>query len=238
MRLYVPPKHPLIFNGLLGVKCQKFGSYIKKNRSTIVYIAYRNSSLFVGLVVYFGSEKNGTTAYNGKIATPSFHSNNWLHGVEPFLRSRKLRSYSRIFQHFMEPEGSPPRPSDPSTGPYPEPDQSSFLSFDRLSQESYYQARRSSVTFCNKLIFYGKQFLPPCPTPQLENHPFSAVRDCLFNIFAATPSIWSFSPPSANWGYAMTWQETNLASETALHILIKFSIGRYPLKFVDRVQVL
>jgi len=28
--------------------------------------------------------------------------------------------------------------------------------------------------------------LAPRPTPKLEDHPVSAVRDCLFNIFAAT----------------------------------------------------
>ena len=28
--------------------------------------------------------------------------------------------------------------------------------------------------------------LAPRPTPQLQDHPLSAVRDCLFNIFAAT----------------------------------------------------
>ena len=29
----------------------------------------------------------------------------------------------------------------------------------------------------------------PRPTPKLEDHPLSAVRDCLFNIFAATLHI-------------------------------------------------
>ena len=28
--------------------------------------------------------------------------------------------------------------------------------------------------------------LSPRPTPKLEDHPFSTLRDCLFNIFAAT----------------------------------------------------
>ena len=28
------------------------------------------------------------------------------------------------------------------------------------------------------------------PTPKLEDHPLSAVRDCLFNIFAAILHIW------------------------------------------------
>jgi len=34
--------------------------------------------------------------------------------------------------------------------------------------------------------FYGEELLALCPTPKLEDHPLSAVRDCLFNIFAAT----------------------------------------------------
>jgi hypothetical protein len=33
------------------------------------------------------------------------------------------------------------------------------------------------------VIFYGEELLAPRPTPKLEDHPFSAVRDC---IFAAT----------------------------------------------------
>jgi hypothetical protein len=34
-------------------------------------------------------------------------------------------------------------------------------------------------------FFYGEELLAPRPTPKLEGHPLSAVRDCLFNIFAA-----------------------------------------------------
>jgi hypothetical protein len=44
-----------------------------------------------------------------------------LHEAESFLRSRQSRSHSRISQYIMQPEGS----REPSTGPYPEPDQSS-----------------------------------------------------------------------------------------------------------------
>jgi hypothetical protein len=50
---------------------------------------------------------------------------NQLHGAGSFSRIRQLRSYSRISQHFMEPEGSLSCSQEPSTGPYPEPDQSS-----------------------------------------------------------------------------------------------------------------
>jgi hypothetical protein len=51
----------------------------------------------------------------------------------------------------------------------------------------------------------------PPPTPNLEGHPLSAVRDCLFSIFAATLHIWRPPPPSATWGRAMPWwQGTHL----------------------------
>jgi len=40
-------------------------------------------------------------------------------------------------------------------------------------------------TFRNKSNFYG-ELLAPRPSPRLENHPLLSVRDCLFNIFAAT----------------------------------------------------
>jgi hypothetical protein len=41
-------------------------------------------------------------------------------------------------------------------------------------------------TFHNMIRFYGEEFLARRPTPKLEDHPVSAVRDCLFTIFAAT----------------------------------------------------
>ena len=40
--------------------------------------------------------------------------------------------------------------------------------------------------FCNKLGFYRLRLLGPCQTLKLEDHPLSDVRDCLFNMFAAT----------------------------------------------------
>ena len=41
-------------------------------------------------------------------------------------------------------------------------------------------------TFRYKIRFYGEELLTPRPTPKLEDHPLSAVRDCLFNIFLTT----------------------------------------------------
>jgi hypothetical protein len=42
----------------------------------------------------------------------------------------------------------------------------------------------------NIIIFYGEELLAPHPTPKLEDHPLSAVCDCLFNVFAATLHNW------------------------------------------------
>jgi len=39
------------------------------------------------------------------------------------------------------------------------------------------------------ICFYGEELLAPRPTPMLEDHPLSALRDCLFNILAATLHI-------------------------------------------------
>ena len=36
------------------------------------------------------------------------------------------------------------------------------------------------------MFFDGEALLAPRQTPKQEDHPSSAVRDCLFNIFAAT----------------------------------------------------
>jgi hypothetical protein len=36
------------------------------------------------------------------------------------------------------------------------------------------------------VIFYGEELITLRPTSNLEDHPFSAVRDCLFSVFAAT----------------------------------------------------
>jgi hypothetical protein len=43
--------------------------------------------------------------------------------------------------------------------------------------------------FHNMIFFYYEELLAPRPTPKLEDHPLLAVRDCLFDIFAATLHI-------------------------------------------------
>jgi hypothetical protein len=44
--------------------------------------------------------------------------------------------------------------------------------------------------FVSWLIFYDEEVLVPRQTPKLEDRLSSAVRDCLFNTFAATFHIW------------------------------------------------
>jgi hypothetical protein len=62
--------------------------------------------------------------------------------------------------------------------------------FHFLSPRSFIKIIRPDpkpfVTFRNKLNFYGEELLAPRPTPKLEDHHLSAVRDCLFNIFTVT----------------------------------------------------
>jgi hypothetical protein len=53
------------------------------------------------------------------------------------------------------------------------------------------------------IFFYGDELLAPRPTTKLDEHPLPAVRDCLFNKFAAILHIWRLSPPSATRGRAM-----------------------------------
>jgi hypothetical protein len=52
---------------------------------------------------------------------------------------------------------------------------------------------RLLVNFRNNFIFYGKELLAPRPTPKLDDHPLSAVCDCLFNIFACPPYLEAIS---------------------------------------------
>jgi len=40
--------------------------------------------------------------------------------------------------------------------------------------------------FRNSIRFYGEELLTPRPTPKMGDHPLSAIRDFLLNIFSAT----------------------------------------------------
>jgi hypothetical protein len=51
--------------------------------------------------------------------------------------------------------------------------------------------------FVTGLVLYGKELLAHRPTPDLDDRLLSTVRDCLFNIFAATLHIWRPSAPPA-----------------------------------------
>jgi hypothetical protein len=57
---------------------------------------------------------------------------------------------------------------------------------DQVSHSYSTTGRGSLKHFVIIKYFYGEGLLAPCPTPKLEDHLLSAVRDCLFNIFAAT----------------------------------------------------
>jgi hypothetical protein len=79
----------------------------------------------------------------------------------------------------VEPEGSLPHSQKPATCPYPE--------------LTFYQTISPGPSLCqmfrNMVTFYGEELLAPLPTPKMEDHLLSAVRDCLFNVFAATLHI-------------------------------------------------
>jgi hypothetical protein len=41
----------------------------------------------------------------------------------------------------------------------------------------------------NEISFYGEELLASRPAPKLDDHPLTAVRDCLSNIFTVTLHI-------------------------------------------------
>ena len=52
------------------------------------------------------------------------------------------------------------------------------------------EVRSLKKYFVTSSVFYDQELLAPRPTPKLEDHPLSAVRDWLFSIFAGTLHIW------------------------------------------------
>ena len=61
-------------------------------------------------------------------------------------------------------------------------------------------APKPCVTFLNEDDFYSVRLLASRQTSKLEDHSWSAVHDCLFNILAANLHIWRPTPPSATQG--------------------------------------
>jgi hypothetical protein len=51
----------------------------------------------------------------------------------------------------------------------------------------------------------GRQVVSHEPNPQTREHPLLAVRDCSFNIFAATIYVWEPCPPSIVWARVTPW---------------------------------
>jgi hypothetical protein len=56
----------------------------------------------------------------------------------------------------------------------------------RLGLPSGLQSKHPACECFLTGLFYREGLLAPRPAPKLEDHPSSAVRDCLFNLFAAT----------------------------------------------------
>jgi hypothetical protein len=87
-----------------------------------------------------------------------------------------------------------------STCPCPEPEQSSPYHLIQSLQDPYIhipylrsftQRIRPSPRLAwktpNVLVSYGEGLLAPCPSPKLEDHPLTVVRDCLFSAFHPQP---------------------------------------------------
>ena len=45
------------------------------------------------------------------------------------------------------------------------------------------------MSISKHFVFHGEELLAPRPTPKLKDRPLSAVRDCLFKLFAAALHI-------------------------------------------------
>ena len=98
----------------------------------------------------------------------------------------------------------------------------------------------SSEALCDVFehpCFYSVSLLASRQTPKLEDHSWSAVHDCLFNIFAANLYIWRPTPPSATqWTrHAMVigthgWEFSNVIAYN--NILVTFCYTIQKLKFL------
>jgi len=67
------------------------------------------------------------------------------------------------------------------------------------------EQKQRDVEFSNKLALQSEEYVAFRRTPKLDDHPLSAVHDCLFNIFAAILCIWEPSFPHATQRRALLW---------------------------------
>jgi hypothetical protein len=96
----------------------------------------------------------------------------------------------------MEPEFLLTILEAPATYPYPESDRSILWPHPASRKYIFFHCSgfiEGSVKilgycarFVTRLSSYGEELLAPRQRPKLMDHPFSAVRNCLLNIFAAT----------------------------------------------------
>jgi hypothetical protein len=104
--------------------------------------------------------------------------NYWLKYLKPTSWSWALLemppgcSYSRIFQQFMEPEGSLPCSQEPSTGPYPEPDQSS--PYHHILSTIHFNTIHPCLGLPSSLSFWLSHQYPIC----IPLHPQSCYMHC------------------------------------------------------------
>jgi hypothetical protein len=77
------------------------------------------------------------------------------------------------------------------------------ISLCRISSQRIRPDVQALCSISWRLGFYRDELLATSQTSQHEDHPLSAVRDCLFSIFAATLHIWRPFSPSITWGRAM-----------------------------------
>jgi hypothetical protein len=73
--------------------------------------------------------------------------------------------------------------------------------------------------FVTNIGFQSEELLAPRPTPKLEEHPLYAVRDCLFNIFAATPHVGGRSSIRNPTGTHL-----NMGGRTSISLIYKCSV--------------
>jgi hypothetical protein len=104
----------------------KSSRYQKRNFLLLIGNLYHERNLKKFTVNKVRSHQVWFLSYNSCFIQPLQMkiTHSLTHGAEPFLRSCQFCSYSRTSQHFMEPGGSLPYSQKPSTGPYPQPDQS------------------------------------------------------------------------------------------------------------------